>query len=173
MARESGFRLKCFKCVFQAPEVIYLGHRITRDGIYPIEEKVKTIQDSARPTNLKELKAFWGMLNYYSCYIPNVTSILTPLHKLLAKDTPWEWSDIHEESWNKAKSALHSSKVLVHCSLERNAVIACDASPYGLVFVISHILVLSIQFHMLLVHCLLQRKNTHKLKKKQLPSCLV
>ena len=135
-----GIRLKRSKCVFQAPEVTYLGHRITSDGIYPLEEKVKAIQDSPRPTNLKELQAFLGMLNYYSCYIPNVTSILAPLHKLLVKETLWEWSDAHEESWNKAKSALHSSKLLVHYSLERDVVIACDALPYGLGSVISHIL---------------------------------
>ena len=103
-----GIRLKRSKCVFQAPEVTYLGHRITSDGIYPLEEKVKAIQDAPRPTNLNELQAFLGMLNYYSCYIPNVTSILAPLHKLLVKETPWEWSDAHEESWNIAKSALHS-----------------------------------------------------------------
>ena len=113
---------------------------MTQDGIYPLEEEVKAIQDSPRLTNLKELQAFLGMLNYYSCYIPIVTSILAPLHKLLVKDTPWEWSDTHEESWNKAKAALHSSKLLVHYSLERDIVIACDASPYGLGCVISHIL---------------------------------
>ena len=38
-----GIRLKRSKCVFQAPEVTYLGHRITSDGIYPLEEKVKAI----------------------------------------------------------------------------------------------------------------------------------
>ena len=122
------------------PEVTYVGHRITRDGIYPLVGKVKAIQDSPRPNNLKELQAFLGMLNYYSCYIPNVTSMLAPLHKLIDKDTPWEWSDTHEESWNKTKSALHSLMLLVHYSVERDVVIACDASPYGLGCVISHIL---------------------------------
>ena len=82
---KAGIRLKRSKCEFQAPEVIYLGHRITRDGIYSLKEKVKAIQDSPRPTNLKELQAFLGMLNYYSCYIPNVISILAPLHKLLVR----------------------------------------------------------------------------------------
>ena len=46
----------------------------------------------------------------------------------------------HEESWTKAKAALHSSKLLVHYSLERDIVIACDASPYRLSCVISHIM---------------------------------
>ena len=101
---------------------------------------MKFIQDSPQPINVKELQAFLGMLNYYSYYIPNATSILAPLHKLLVKDTPWQWSGTHEESWNKAKSTLHSSKLLVHYSLERDIVIACDASLYGLGCVISHIL---------------------------------
>ena len=137
---KASIRLKRFKCVFQAPEVTYLARRITRGANYPLEEKVKAIQDSPRPTNLKELQAFLGMLNYYSCYIPNITAIPAPLHKLLVKDTPWEWSDTYEESWNKAKSAVHSSKLLVHYSLERDVVIACDASPFRLGCVISHIL---------------------------------
>ena len=86
---KAGIRLKRSKCVFQAPEVTYLGHRITRDGIYPLKEKVKAIQDSPRPTSLKELQAFLGMLNYfYSCYIPNITPVLAPFHKFLVKDTP-------------------------------------------------------------------------------------
>ena len=40
---KAGICLKRSKCVFQAPEVTYLEHRITRDGIYPLEEKVKAI----------------------------------------------------------------------------------------------------------------------------------
>ena len=114
---KAGIRLKRSKCVFQTPEVTYLEHRITRDGIYPLEEKVKAIQDSPRPTNLKELQAFLGMLNYYSCCIPNVTSMLAPLHKLLVKDTPWDWSDTHEESWNKKKSQHYSLQSFLYITV--------------------------------------------------------
>ena len=73
--------LKCSKCIFQALEVTYLGHHINKDGIHLLEGMIKAIQDSPMPTNLKELLAFLGMLNY-SCYIPNVTAIPTPLHQL-------------------------------------------------------------------------------------------
>ena len=31
-----GVRLKRKKCVFMAPEVDYLGHRINRDGLHPM-----------------------------------------------------------------------------------------------------------------------------------------
>ncbi|XP_048590142.1 uncharacterized protein K02A2.6-like [Nematostella vectensis] len=137
---KAGVRLKRSKCIFQAPEVTYLGHRIDKDGIHPLDEKIKAIQESPRPSNLKELQAFLGMLNYYACYIPNITTILSPLHQLLVKDTPWNWSEAHEKSWNQAKSTLHSSQLLVHYSLERELTLACDASPYGLGCVISHVM---------------------------------
>ena len=130
---KAGIRLKRSECIFLAPEVTYLGHRINKDGIQPAHEKIKAIQDSPRPTNIKELQAFLGMLNYYACYIPNITAILAPLHHLLVKDTPWQWSEQQEESWEKAKSALNSSQLLVHYSLEKDLTVACDASPYGLV----------------------------------------
>lgn len=117
-----------------------MGHRINQQGIQPIKEKIKAIQDSPRPTNLKELQAFLGMLNYYSCYIPNVTNILVPLNKLLAKDAPWEWNQEQEQAWDQAKSALNSSQLLEHYSLEKELTLACDASPYGLGCVLSHIL---------------------------------
>ena len=31
----SGMRLKCEKCCFNMPEVIYLGHRIDKEGLSP------------------------------------------------------------------------------------------------------------------------------------------
>ena len=136
---EAGIRLRKDKCIFGAPEVTYLGHRINQQGIQPVQQKVEAIQDSPRPTNLKELQAFLGMLNYYSCYIPNVTDILAPLHELLQKHVPWRWTQEQEDAWNKAKSALESSQLLVHYSLEKEVTLACNASPFGLGCV-SHIM---------------------------------
>ncbi|CAC5387448.1 unnamed protein product [Mytilus coruscus] len=40
--QESGMRLNKDKCVFLAPEVVYLGHRIDQYGICPVESKVKS-----------------------------------------------------------------------------------------------------------------------------------
>ena len=51
-------KLRREKCIFIAPEVQYLGHKITKHGIEPTEEKVEAIVQSSRPTNVSELKAF-------------------------------------------------------------------------------------------------------------------
>lgn len=57
---KAGICLKRSKCVFQAPEVTYLGLCITRDGIYPLEEKLKVIQDSPQPTNREGTAGLFG-----------------------------------------------------------------------------------------------------------------
>ncbi|CAC5380679.1 unnamed protein product [Mytilus coruscus] len=56
--QESGMRLNKDKCVFLAPEVVYLGHRIDQYGIYPVESKVKAITEAPEPKNVTELKSY-------------------------------------------------------------------------------------------------------------------
>ena len=56
----AGLKLNRNKCVFMAPSVEYLGHRIDKDGLHPTEDKVKCIKEAATPQNVTELKAFFG-----------------------------------------------------------------------------------------------------------------
>lgn len=56
-----------------------------------------------------ELKFFLGLLNYYHKFLPNLSSMLSPLHQLLHKDTPWQWSKSQTEAFNQAKLMLQSS----------------------------------------------------------------
>ena len=84
----SGMRLKRDKC-FNMPEVTYLGHRIDKEGLHPTEAKTKAILQAPAPKNLTELQAFLGLLNYYGKFLPNVSTVLAPLHKLLMNHTKW------------------------------------------------------------------------------------
>ncbi|CAG2214143.1 unnamed protein product [Mytilus edulis] len=86
-----GIRLKKQKCVFMAEEVVYLGFKINKHGIYPVESKVEAIDKAPSPTNVTELKAYLGMLNYYNRFLANLSHLLKPLHVLLQKDTKWSW----------------------------------------------------------------------------------
>ncbi|CAC5370729.1 unnamed protein product [Mytilus coruscus] len=59
-----GIRLKKQKCVFMAELVVYLGFKINKHGIYPVESKVEAIDKAPSLTNVTELKAYLEMLNY-------------------------------------------------------------------------------------------------------------
>jgi hypothetical protein len=87
----AGVKIKREKCIFMADKVIYLGHWTNTRGIQPTEEKVQAIKDLPKPTNVKELQAFLGILNYYGRYIPKIPTVLAPLHELLKKDVLRRW----------------------------------------------------------------------------------
>lgn len=136
--KKVGIRLKKQKCVFMAEEVVYLGFKINKHGIYPVESKVEVIDKAPSPTNVTELKAYLGMLNYYNRFLPNLPHLLLPLHALLQKNTKWNWKKEQEKVFVKSKELLKSASVLVHFVPTKELILACDASPYGVGAVLSH-----------------------------------
>lgn len=80
---KAGLLLQRSKCLFMAPSVVYLGHRIDAQGLHPLTEKVKAIQEAPKPNNVSELKAYLGLLSYYSKFLPNLSTTLAPLYSLL------------------------------------------------------------------------------------------
>ena len=84
-------RLKKNKCVFMMSAIEYLGHNITKDGLQPSESKVEAVIKAPFAWNVIELlKAFLGLINYYSKFLLHLSMTLAPLHKLLAKVAQWK-----------------------------------------------------------------------------------
>ena len=63
--KEAGLKVNAKKSFFAKPELEYLGYWITRQGIQPVQKKVKAIEDIATPTDKRQLRRFIGMVNYY------------------------------------------------------------------------------------------------------------
>ena len=75
------------------PEIEYLGYVISKDGLQPSDAKVRVISQAPVPTNLSELKAILGLVNYYGKFLPKLSTTLTPLHKLLAAANHFQWGN--------------------------------------------------------------------------------
>lgn len=135
---EVGLRLKRSKCSFMEKEVTFLGHRVDATGLHPVPEKVKAVQDAPTPTTVTELKSYLGLLNYYNKFLPNLSTLLAPMHKLLRKDEPWCWRAERKRAFKLSKELLQSSKVLVHYDETKELILSCDTSPYGVGAVLSH-----------------------------------
>ncbi|XP_039524968.1 uncharacterized protein K02A2.6-like [Pimephales promelas] len=136
--QEAGLRLKRSKCSFMEKEVTFLGHKVDETGLHPVPEKVTALQNAPAPKNVTELKAYLGLLNYYNKFLPNLSTILAPVHKLLRKDEKWNWEGEQEAAFAQSKEMINSVQVLVHYDPQKDVILSCDASPYGLGAVLSH-----------------------------------
>ena len=136
--REAGLRLRRDKCVFLAPSVIYLGHRIDAQGLHPVADKLQAIAEAPSPHNVSKLKSYLGLLTYYAKFLPNLSMTLAPLYKLLKAEMRWKWGTKQERAFKESKKLLLASQLLVHFDPKQEIRLACDASGYGIGAVLSH-----------------------------------
>ncbi|KAL7842137.1 hypothetical protein SRHO_G00238260 [Serrasalmus rhombeus] len=137
---EAGLRLKRDKCVFVAPSVTYLGHKITAECICPVKDKVRAVKEAPNLKNVTEHRSFLGMVNYYGKFLQDLSKVLAPLYKLLHNDTKWQWCEEQEKAFKEVKELIQSAKLLVHFDPDKEVTLACDASPYGVGAVLSHVM---------------------------------
>lgn len=123
-----GLKVKSRKCQFMIPAVEFLGRKVTAEGIMPVNSLTKAIREAPIPTNVSELRAFLGMLNYYGNVLPNLSTVLEPLHVLLRKGCTWKWNHEQNEAFSEAKMLLISSPLLVHYDPSKRHVLSCDSS---------------------------------------------
>ncbi|XP_057299419.1 uncharacterized protein K02A2.6-like [Hydractinia symbiolongicarpus] len=130
--REKNLTVNLKKCEFLKTELIYMGYKLSKDGIVPDERKVQAIADLKPPTNVKELQSFLGMVTYCSKFSPHFSTVTAPLRQLLSKDTKWSWGDAQRQAFNDLKIMLLSSATLAYYQPDAYTEIFTDASPVGL-----------------------------------------
>ena len=135
---EAGLRVKKEKCTFLQTSVEYLGHRIDESGLHPLKDKVRAIKEAPIPQSVHELKAYLGLLSYYSKFLPNLSTTLHPLYRLLRKDHPWDWSGDQQKAFEASKELLTSDRFVTHFDSNLKLILACDASAYGVGAVLAH-----------------------------------
>lgn len=135
--QDAGLTLRKDKCAFFQNEVSYLGYTIDKNGIRKNPDKVKAILDAAIPKNLNELQSFLGLINYYRNFVPNASSILSPLHFLLQKGVKWHWNYEQDAAFTCVKKMLASEQVLAHFITDAKTIVTVDASPVGLGAILS------------------------------------
>ncbi len=99
---------------------------------------MEAIKSAKTPQNVDQVQSFLAMVNYYSKFIPQLTTIAAPLNRLQQKDVSCQWTESEERAYKKLKDHLASAKVLVHYNPQLPLKLDCDASSVGIGAVLSH-----------------------------------
>ena len=130
--KKAGLVLNVAKCTFAQSSVEFLGHSVSAHGIRPLADKVRALRSHSRPSTIKELQQFLGMLNFYRKFIPAAAQLLAPLTEVL-KGSPagsrrLMWTAVMVAAFDKAKSVLSDSAELAHPAANAELVLVTDAS---------------------------------------------
>ena len=82
-----GLAINPAKCEFGKQALDFLGYRVDRHGLRPLEHKVTTIREFPQPTTIVSLQRFLGMFNFYRRFVPDAARILAPLYDPLRGKT--------------------------------------------------------------------------------------
>ena len=81
--------IKPEKCMQKARKIGFLGVVIEPNGIEIEAEKVEGVLSWPQPKNMKEIRKFLGLANYYKGFIKDFAQVARLMNVLTRKDEKW------------------------------------------------------------------------------------
>ena len=95
--RKYGLKLSPHKCQFFKKKIVNMGleFQIQEDKVCytPLKDKCDAIQNLESPKTLRQTRAFCGMVNFLSSFLPNLRRLLIPIYDLQKKAKKFKWTE--------------------------------------------------------------------------------
>eukprot|EP00804_Cyclotella_cryptica_P026180 CCRYP_009767-RA/>CCRYP_009767-RA protein AED:0.33 eAED:0.33 QI:0/0/0/1/0/0/3/0/304 len=138
--QEAGLQVNAPKSKLCAIETGYLGYILTRTDIKPQPNKVQVILAITPPKQVKDLRRFLCMVQYYKDLRARRSEILAPLTSLIGecdhtkitkakktKKKPWYWDEVHQIAFDNMKATIAEDAVLAYPDFSKEFEIYTDA----------------------------------------------
>ena len=130
--REQKLYAKFSKCEFWIPEVAFLGHVVSAEGVTVDPAKIEAVMSWQPPKTVKEIRSFLGLAGYYRRFVRGFSSIARPLTQLTRKGVRFVWTPECQAAFEKLKESLTTAPVLAAPDGLEGFVVYTDASQSGL-----------------------------------------
>ena len=131
-SREVGLKFNPKKVKLRVPEVSYVGHLFSAEGLKPDPEKIRAINDMPPPVDKEGVLRILGTVNYLDKFIEHKADIQEPISQLTQKDAAFVWKKTQQEAFNHLKSVITSAPALAYFDNTKETVLNVDASIKGL-----------------------------------------
>jgi hypothetical protein len=136
---QSGLTAKPAKCQWALPSVKYLGNIFSKEGLEIDPDKVEAVRSYPKPTNQTEVRSFLGLTNFLKKFVKDYSRIVSPLNQLLNKETPFVWTDAHDQAFCSLRQKLIEAPILAYPNFEKTFHLTTDASGHAIGYVLSQL----------------------------------
>ena len=138
---EVGMKIQVRKCSIGFGETKWLGHKITANGIFPDEDRVRMLRDWPTPQTRSQVHKFHGLASTFRKFIRNFAKRTENMRALLKRDAnssgkdPIKWTEKCEKEKEDIVNVLTSAPMLGHPDWSEDAspfIITVDTSSHGI-----------------------------------------
>jgi len=108
----------------------FLGVVIGPKGIEMEEEKVDGVLSWPEPKNVKNIRKFLGLANYYRRFIKDFARVARSINVLTRKDVKWQWGVEQQKAFNELKRMFTMELVLAALDLDKEFRVEANTSNY-------------------------------------------
>ena len=105
--QKCGLKISPHKCQFFKKKIVYMGLEFQVDDdkvcYTPLKDKYEVIRNLDSPKTLKQMRAFCGMVNLLSSFLPDLRRLLIPIYDIQKKLKKFKWTDEAEKAFNDIK----------------------------------------------------------------------
>ena len=129
--KERRILLNDTKEIAEEPEITFMGHLLTANGISPDPAKVTAIKNMPAPTDVSAVRRLCGTVQYLARFIPNLADNLEPLRALTKKNADWNWTAECQQAFEKIKNLITEDAKLAYFDINKELFLQVDSSKSG------------------------------------------